>query len=106
MLEFGTINGARCANVDSKVGTITPGKKADLLMLRADRIDIWPLNNAAGSVVNLMSPSHVETVFIAGKVKKWRGNLVGVDIPRVLRTMQVARDGLLSRTNFSLNLLG
>jgi 5-methylthioadenosine/S-adenosylhomocysteine deaminase len=106
LLEFGTINGARCANVDGKVGTLTPGKEADLLLLKADSIDVWPLNNAYGAVVNLMSPAHVEAVLIAGKVKKWRGTLVGVDMPRVLGSMQEARDGLLRRANFPMNLLG
>jgi 5-methylthioadenosine/S-adenosylhomocysteine deaminase len=53
-----------------------------------------------------MNPSHVETVFIAGKVKKWRGNLVGVDLPRVLRLAQEARDGVLRRANYQVNLLG
>jgi 5-methylthioadenosine/S-adenosylhomocysteine deaminase len=104
ILAFGTINGARCANIDAKVGSLTPGKEADLLMLTADSIDIWPLNNAYGAVVNLMGPGHVEAVFIAGKVKKWRGNLVGVDMPRVLRSMQEARDGVLRRANFPLDL--
>ena len=106
LLEFATFEGARCANIDSKVGTLTPGKEADLLMLRADRIDVWPLNIASGAVVNLMGPSHVETVFIAGKVKKWRGNLVGVDMPRVLRSTQDARDGVLRRAGFQVDLLG
>jgi cytosine/adenosine deaminase-related metal-dependent hydrolase len=106
LLEFGTINGARCANIEAKVGTLTPGKEADLLMLKADSIDIWPLNNAYGAVVNLMGPAHVEAVFVAGKVKKWRGALVGVDMPHVLRSMQEARDGLLRRANFPMNLLG
>jgi 5-methylthioadenosine/S-adenosylhomocysteine deaminase len=106
LLEFATINGARCANVDSKVGTLTPGKDADLLMLRADRIDVWPLNNAYGAVANLMGPGHVEAVLIAGKVKKWRGNLVGVDMSRVLQSMQEARDGVLRRAGFQMNLLG
>src|SRR6202163_1733088 len=46
LLEFATIEGARCANIDSKVGTLTPGKEADLVMLRTDRPSIWPLNNA------------------------------------------------------------
>jgi cytosine/adenosine deaminase-related metal-dependent hydrolase len=106
LLEFATINGARTMNADSKVGTLVPGKEADLLMLKADSIDIWPLNNAYGSVVGLMGPSHVEAVFIAGQVKKWRGSLVGVDMPKVLANMQEARDGVLERANFPMNLLG
>ena len=39
-----------------KVGTLTPGKDADIVMLRADRLDIWPLSNAYGTVVNFMHP--------------------------------------------------
>jgi 5-methylthioadenosine/S-adenosylhomocysteine deaminase len=106
LLEFATINGARTMNADSKVGTLAPGKEADLLMLKADSIDIWPLNNAYGSVVGLMGPSHVEAVFIAGQVKKWRGSLVGVDMPKVLGSMKEARDAVLKRANFPMNLLG
>ena len=106
VLEFATLQGARCANLDGKVGTLTPGKEADILMLRADRIDIWPLNNAPSVVANFMNPSHVENVFIGGKPKKWRGNLVGVDVPRVFRLAQEARDGLMKRTNHQIDLVG
>jgi cytosine/adenosine deaminase-related metal-dependent hydrolase len=106
LLEFATIEGARCANLDSKVGRLTPSKEADLLVLRADRIDVWPLNNAPGAVVNLMNPVHVEGVFIAGKVKKWRGALVGIDEQRVRRSMEEARDRVVRRAGFPMNLLG
>src|ERR1700704_2797814 len=106
MLEFATIAGARCANLDSKVGTLTPGKEADIVMLRTDRLDVWPLNNAPMAVVNLMNPAHVDTVFIAGKVKKWRGNSVGVDVARVLRLVEESRDAVVRRTGFQMNMLG
>jgi 5-methylthioadenosine/S-adenosylhomocysteine deaminase len=75
-------------------------------MLAADRLDVWPLNNAPGIVVNLMNPAHVDTVFIAGKVKKWRGNLVGVDAARVRRLVAQARDAVLRRAGYKPNLLG
>jgi 5-methylthioadenosine/S-adenosylhomocysteine deaminase len=106
VLEFATIEGARCAGLESKVGTLTPGKEADIVMLAADRLNVWPLNNAPGAVVNVMNPSHVDTVFIAGKVKKWRGTLVGVDAPRVLRLVAEARDAVVRRAGFRMNLLG
>ncbi|MGZ5121115.1 MAG: amidohydrolase family protein, partial [Burkholderiales bacterium] len=106
ILEFATSEGARCANLDSKVGTLTPGKEADIVMLRADRLDVWPLNNAPGAVVNLMNPGHVEAVFIGGKVKKYRGKLVGIDEERIIRSMQEARDAVLRRSGFQMNLLG
>jgi 5-methylthioadenosine/S-adenosylhomocysteine deaminase len=57
-------------------------------------------------VVNQMNPGNVDTVFIAGKVKKWRGTLVGVDVPRALRLVQDARDAVMRRAGFAVNLLG
>jgi 5-methylthioadenosine/S-adenosylhomocysteine deaminase len=106
LLEFATIEGARCANLESKIGTLTPGKEADIVLLAADRISVWPLNNAPGAVVNLMNPSNVETVLIGGKVKKWRGNLVGIDVPHLLGLVAEARDRVLRRAGFQMNLLG
>ena len=105
-LEFATIEGARCANLDAKVGTLTPGKEADLVLLQADRLSLWPLNNAFGTVVNLMNPGNVETVFIAGKPRKWRGRLVGVDVARTMRLAEEARDAVMRRAGFSVNFLG
>ena len=75
-------------------------------MLRTDRHDVWPLNNAPMAVVNLMNPAYVDTVFIAGRVKKWRGNLVGVDVARVLRLVEESRDAVVRRTGFQMNMLG
>jgi len=105
VLEFATIEGARCANLDGKIGTLTPGKEADIIMLRADRLSLWPLNNAPGTVVNLMNPGNVDTVFIAGQVRKWRGSLVGVDAPRLMRMAGEARDAVMRRAGFSVNFL-
>jgi 5-methylthioadenosine/S-adenosylhomocysteine deaminase len=106
VLDFATLQGARCANLDHKLGTLAPGKEADILMLRADRFDVWPLNNAPSVVANLMNPSHVDAVFIAGKVRKWRGSLVGVDAARVLRLAQEARAAVMRRGNFALDVVG
>jgi len=104
-LEFATIAGARCANLDRKVGTITPGKEADLVLLRADSAHLWPINNAPGTVVNLMNPGEVETVLIAGKVRKWRGRLLGVDMARVMRMVEEARNAVMRRAGFAVDFL-
>ncbi|HEY7299809.1 MAG TPA: amidohydrolase family protein [Xanthobacteraceae bacterium] len=106
VLAFATIDGARCALLDSKIGSLAPGKDADIVMLRADRPDVWPMNNAASMVVNRMNPSHVDAVFIAGKVRKWRGNLVGIDLERVMRLAQEARQAVMQRADFQVDLLG
>jgi 5-methylthioadenosine/S-adenosylhomocysteine deaminase len=106
VVEFATLAGARCADLDGKIGTLTPGKEADIVVLRADRINVWPLNNAPSAVVNIMNPGHVDTVFVRGKVKKWRGQLTGVDVARVLRLAEEARDAVLRRSDFRLDVVG
>ncbi len=106
VLEFATVEGARCTGLERKVGTLTPGKDADIVLLKADRLNVWPLNNAPGAVVNLMNPSNVDTVFIAGRARKWRGDLVDIDVPRVLRLVAEARDGVVRRSGFRVDLLG
>jgi hypothetical protein len=75
-------------------------------MLRADKLDVSPLNNAPSVVANMMNPGHIDAVFIAGKVRKWRGALVGVDTARVLRLAQEAREAVMKRGNFQVNLVG
>ncbi len=105
MLEFATIEGARAAHLDHKVGSLTPGKEADIIMLRTDDINVFPLNNAPGAVVTLMDTSNVDTVFIAGKIMMWKGKLVRVDLGKLRRLANRARDGILARARYRPNLL-
>jgi 5-methylthioadenosine/S-adenosylhomocysteine deaminase len=104
-LEFATIEGARCANLESKTGSLTPGKQADVILLRTDTLSTWPINNAPGTVVSVMNPSHVDTVIVDGKLKKWRGKMVGVDTARVLRLAEESRVAVLQRCGFKRDLL-
>lgn len=106
VIEFATVAGARAAHLDSKIGTLTSGKEADIILLATDRINVFPLNNVPGTVVTLMDTSNVEHVFIGGKVAKWQGKLVGVDLNRLQREIEKSRDGLLARTNQTPNFFG
>ena len=91
VLEFATIEGARANGLDKKIGSLTPGKEADIIMLRTDRLNVMPMNNAVGAVVTSMTAAHVDTVLIAGKVVKRNGQLVGVDMKRIARLTREAQ---------------
>ena len=106
VIEMATIAGARAAHLDRKIGTLSPGKEADIIMLAADRINVFPLNNVPGTVVTLMDTSNVDTVFVAGKVAKWHGSLVGVDLGRLRRMIEKSRDGVLARAGYAADLFG
>ena len=96
VLEFATIEGARANGLDQKIGTLSPGKEADIILLRTDRLNVMPMNNAVGAVVTSMGPQNVDTVLIGGKVMKRNGQLVGVDFARLARLGDEARERLFS----------
>ncbi|MEU6261475.1 amidohydrolase family protein [Streptomyces sp. NPDC047043] len=94
VLELATVHGARCAGLYDRTGTLTPGKQADLVLLRTDLLNTMPLNNAAGAIVTAMDTSNVDTVFIAGKVVKRGGKMAGFDLPELGRRATASRDHL------------
>jgi 5-methylthioadenosine/S-adenosylhomocysteine deaminase len=102
VIEFATIEGARANGLDSKVGTLTPGKEADVIMLRTDRINVLPINDPIGVVVRGMDSSNVDSVFIAGTPRKRGGQLVNVDLARVRRLAYESRDYVISKAKFPL----
>ncbi len=92
VVEFATIAGARANRLESKIGTLTPGKEADVVLLRMDAINVLPVNNAFGAIVQGMDTSNVDTVIIRGAVRKRGGRLVGVDLARINRLARESRD--------------
>ena len=98
-IEMATIAGAAANRLLDKVGTLTPGKEADIVVLDARNINTWPMNNVPGTIVTMMNPRHVRDVLIAGKVVYWKGALVGWDIGRLLRQVEESRERVLARIN-------
>ena len=92
VLRFGTMNGAKALRLDGKTGSLTPGKEADIIILDATRINVAPLNQVPGAVVSLMDRTNVETVIVAGKVRKWKGQLLDVNLPHLRRQLETSRD--------------
>jgi 5-methylthioadenosine/S-adenosylhomocysteine deaminase len=75
-LEWANIEGARALMKDRQIGSLSPGKQADLIMLRSNDINIFPVIDPVQSVVLFAGPENVDTVMIAGKVVKSAGRLI------------------------------
>jgi cytosine/adenosine deaminase-related metal-dependent hydrolase len=106
LLEFATVRGAVNAGLEKKVGTLSPGKEADIVMIRAEDVNTMPLTNAVSTVVSYAHSGNVDAVFIAGNVRKWNGNLVGHDLTKVRQSVHASRDRLFARHGFKLDVLG
>ena len=99
VIEMATIAGAASNRVLDKVGTLTPGKEADIIVLEARHLATWPMNNVPGTIVTMMNPTNVRDVLIAGKVVYWKRQLVGWDVDRLLTQVEQSRDRVLARIN-------
>ncbi|MFL6970543.1 MAG: amidohydrolase family protein, partial [Xanthobacteraceae bacterium] len=99
VLRFATINGAKHLRLDGKTGSLTPGKEADIIILDATALNVAPLNKVPGAVVSLMERTNVETVIVAGKVRKWKGRLLDVDLSRLRQQLEASRDFIFAKAN-------
>ena len=90
------MNGAKALRLDGKTGSLTPGKEADIIILDATALNVAPLNQVPGAVVSLMDRTNVETVIVAGKIRKWKGKLLGFSIPNLRTQLENSRDYLFS----------
>jgi cytosine/adenosine deaminase-related metal-dependent hydrolase len=104
VLRFATINGARHLRLDSKTGSLTPGKEADIIILDGTHLNVTPVNHVPGAVVQMMDRSNVETVIVAGKVRKWKGRLLDVDLPQLRTQLEDSRDFIFQKAGVPQNL--
>src|SRR5215813_2321523 len=96
VLEFATVDGARACALDHKIGTIAPGKQADIILVRTDQVNVAPVIDPVATVVICADTSNIDTVFVAGRIVKQDGRLLRVDLPSLLRRLDNARDYLLA----------
>jgi 5-methylthioadenosine/S-adenosylhomocysteine deaminase len=96
VLEFATIDGARVCGLADRTGSLTPGKKADIVMLDIERVNAAPVIDPVGTVVCSMDTSNVNSVWVNGRALKRDGQLVGFDLERARRLAENSRDFLVA----------
>ena len=83
-IEMATINGARALGLADITGSLTPGKRADIILIRTTDLNIAPLANIETTVVQSATPENVDTVMVDGRLIKRSGQLLGFDVPGIV----------------------
>jgi cytosine/adenosine deaminase-related metal-dependent hydrolase len=97
-LEWATINGAKALRLDHKIGSITVGKQADLVMIKATSPNMagWYEGEPEGAVITQSTTEDVDTVFVAGRAVKRGGRLLvdgwGASLEQMNRTKTYLAD--------------
>jgi 5-methylthioadenosine/S-adenosylhomocysteine deaminase len=82
-LTWITVEGARMLGLQDRIGTISPGKQADLVLIRADSLNLWPVHDPVATVVMQASLANIDSVMVAGEWRKQNGKLLFGDLDRV-----------------------
>jgi cytosine/adenosine deaminase-related metal-dependent hydrolase len=83
-IELTTIDGARALGLADTIGSLTPGKRADVILIRADDINIAPAADVESAIVRSATPANVDTVMIDGRILKRGGDLIAYDVEEVV----------------------
>lgn len=100
LLEAATIDGAVVAHLGHKTGSLVEGKEADIVLINTNDINLYPSNNALGTVVGAAERSNVETVIVGGRIRKQDGKLLDLDMARLRAATEESRDYLFKAVGF------
>jgi len=99
-LELGTIGGAQSMGIDDKVGSLKPGKRADLIAINTNALNMAVMTDPAHLVLEATGPENVDTVVVDGRILKRAGKLAAVDTPKVIAEARAALAGVRERTKW------
>jgi 5-methylthioadenosine/S-adenosylhomocysteine deaminase len=85
VLEMATIEGARSMQMEKQIGSLTPGKRADIILVRTDAINMAPMADPVRMIVQAAQPANVDTVMVDGRILKRHGKLTTLDVAKVMR---------------------
>ncbi|WP_433171455.1 amidohydrolase family protein [Actinoallomurus sp. CA-150999] len=91
VLEFATLAGARAAGLGDRTGSLTPGKQADLILIRTTDLNLAPVTDPTAAVVLAAHPGNVDTVLVGGQTVKRHGRLLTPALPSVLEQAERSR---------------
>jgi 5-methylthioadenosine/S-adenosylhomocysteine deaminase len=94
-LRWGTANGAHAMGLEHRIGSLTPGKQADIIVIGGRRLNMVPMTDPVGCIVAQANPSNVQHVLVGGRFVKRAGELVGVDLAHAIDLAQTASERVL-----------
>jgi cytosine/adenosine deaminase-related metal-dependent hydrolase len=97
VLALATIDGARTVGLESKVGSITTGKSADLLLIPRTALNLAPMGDPLNSLVLGGHAGNVEAVIAEGRPVKWNGSMIGCDPRRAIDLLNQSREYLYAK---------
>ena len=100
MVQLGTIDGAVHLGIAERTGSLTPGKRADINLVRTTDANIAPAGDPYEALVSHAQPGSVDTVIVDGRILRRGGKFTALDHAKIVREAQEAAAGLRAKANW------
>src|SRR5947209_2229925 len=100
LVQLATIDGAVDLGIADKTGSLTPGKRADIVLVRTTDINMAPVGDPYEALVSLAQPTNVDTVIVDGRILRQSGKFTALDHPKVVRDAHEAALSLRTKANW------
>ena len=99
-MELGTIDGARSLGIDNRVGSLKPGKRADVIMIATQQLNMGVFTDPAHMLVESAQAENVDTVIVDGRILKRGGRLTALSAGPILEDAAASLDAMRKRANW------
>jgi len=100
LVQLATLDGAVDLGIADKTGSLTPGKRADIILVRTTDINMTPVGDPYEALVSLAQPGNVDTVIVDGRILRQGSRFTGLDHARVVREAREAAMALRDRAKW------
>ena len=100
LVQLATIDGARDLGIADKVGSLTPGKRADLILVRTTDANMAAMGDPFDALVTMAQPANVDTVVVDGRILRRNGQYTALDHQQVVREAMASVDALRGRAKW------
>ncbi|MGE0039113.1 MAG: amidohydrolase family protein [Xanthobacteraceae bacterium] len=100
LVQLATLDGAVDLGIADKTGSLTPGKRADIILVRTTDINMAPVGDPYEALVSRAQPTNIETVIVDGRILRQSNKFTALDHPKVLREAREAADALRAKAKW------
>jgi 5-methylthioadenosine/S-adenosylhomocysteine deaminase len=94
VIELATINGAKALGLGEMTGSLTEGKRADIILIRTKDVNVALVGNIETAVVQTVTPANVDTVIVDGRILRRSGRLIAYDMSRIIDQAEKSASGI------------
>jgi cytosine/adenosine deaminase-related metal-dependent hydrolase len=101
LVQLATLDGAVDLGIAERTGSLTPGKRADLILVRTGDVNIAPMGDPYEALISFAQPRNIDTVIVDGRILRRGGEFTALDYAEALKEANETAAALRARANWT-----